>query len=168
MKRWLTTVLLWLALVPLSACYGYSTVRIPEPGMEVRARLKGEAAARRSEGLDEPIVRYDGVVVSATPQAVSLDVLIARSSSALEDVVIRDTVELNLAEVQSFQRRTLSVPRTALFVIAAGAAAFGAIKGIQEVVGGTEDNNPPGNQTFTTPLFSLRTLRALLNGAGRH
>jgi hypothetical protein len=135
--------------------------------MEVRARLKGEAAAKRSAGLDEPIIRYDGVVVAASPQEVSLDVLIARSSSSFQDVVIRDTVQIDVAEIQSLQARTLSVPKTVLFVAVAGAAAFGAIKGIQEVVGGTEDTLPPGNQNFTSPLFSLRTLRMVLGAVHR-
>ena len=159
-------LVLLLSLVPVAGCYSYKAVRSPQAGMEVRARLKGEAAARRSEGLDEPIIRFDGVVVGATPEAVSLDVLVARSSSAFQDVVIRDTVTLQLVEIQSLQRRTLSVPRTALFVVAAGAATVGAIAGIREVVGGTEDQPGNGNQTFTSPLFSWQTLRVLFAGRG--
>jgi hypothetical protein len=157
---------LLLLVVPVGGCYSYTAVRSPQAGMEVRARLKGDAAAKRSEGLDEPIIRFDGLVVGATTEAVSLDVLVARSSNAFQDVVIRDTVTLQLAEIQSLQRRVLSVPRTALFVVAAGAAAFGAITGIKEVVGGTEDPDDPGNPTFTSPLFSWQTLRLLFAARG--
>jgi hypothetical protein len=162
MKRRVKSAVWLVAVLPLTGCYGYTAVRSPQAGMEVRARLKGDAAAKRSEGLDDPIVRFDGVVVGATPEAVSIDVLVARSSSAFQDVVIRDTVQLQLTEIQSLQRRTLSVPRTALFTVAAGAAAFGLITGIKEVVGGTEDPPGPGNQNFTGPLFSWQTLRVLL------
>jgi hypothetical protein len=166
MKRRLNSAAWLVALLALTACYGYTAVPAPQAGMEVRARLKGDAAVKRSEGRDEPIVRYDGVVVAATAEAVAIDVTVARSSSAFQDVVIRDTVQLQLAEIQSLQRRTLSVPRTALFTVAAGAAAFGLITGIKEVVGGTEDTPGPGNQNFTGGLFSLQTLRILLAGRG--
>jgi hypothetical protein len=161
-------LVLVLLLAPTGGCYSYTAVRAPQAGMEVRARLKGEAAAKRSEGRDDPIIRFDGVVVGTTPEAVSLDVLVARSSSAFQDVVIRDTVTLQLVEIQSLQKRTLSVPRTALFVVVAGAAAAGAIAGIKEVVGGTEDPPNPGNPTFTSPLFSWQTLRVLFAGRGHH
>ena len=166
MKRWLKSAAWLVALLPLTACYGYTAVPSAQAGMEVRARLKGEAAARRSEGRDDPIVRYDGVVVGATAQTVAIDVLVARSSSALEDVVIRDTVQLQLTEIQSLQQRKLSVPRTLLFTVAAGAAAFAVATGIKEVVGGTEDPTNPGNQNFTSPLFSWQTLRVLLTARG--
>jgi hypothetical protein len=166
MKRWLKSAAWLVALLPLTACYGYTAVQAPQAGMEVRARLKGDAAVKRSEGLDDPIVRYDGVVVDATAQAVAIDVLVARSSSAFQDVVIRDTVQLQLAEIQSLQQRKLSVPRTLLFTVAAGAGAFAIVTGIKEVVGGTEDTPGPGNQNFTGGLFSLQTLRVLLAGRG--
>ena len=167
MKSCLKSVTAVLAVLQCVACYGYKNVRAPQAGMEVRARLKGEAAAKRSEGRDDPIIRYDGVVVASSPEAVSLNVLVARSSSSFQDVEIRDTVRIEISEIQSLQQRTLSVPKTALFVVVAGAAAFGAIRGIQEVVGGTEDMPPPGTQNFTSPLFSVRTLRIILGTVHR-
>jgi hypothetical protein len=145
-----------------AGCYRYTPVEAPEPGMEVRAQLQSEAAVRRSQGLNEPILRYDGIIVDVTPGALSLDVLVARSTSAIQDIVIRDTVRLERTELQTIMRRTISPGRTALFVVGAGAAAFAIVKGIDSVVGGTDD--PPGNgepNVVLVPVFSWSGLRLL-------
>jgi hypothetical protein len=144
-------------------CYRYTAVPAPQPGMEVRAQLRTEAAVRRSEGMESPIVRYEGVVVDVTPEAFSIDVLIARSSSAFQDVTIRDTVRLQTAEVQSVAQRTISPFRTALFVVGAGAAAFGIVKGIDQVVGGTGDDDDDGRNppAMRIPVFSWTSSRLL-------
>jgi hypothetical protein len=105
--------------------------------------------------LDEPILRYDGVVVDVTAESFALDVLVARSTGAIQDIVIRDTVRLARTEVQSLMRRSISPGRTALFTIGAGVAAFAVVKGIDSVVGGTDD--PPDNggpNTVLVPVFS--------------
>jgi hypothetical protein len=141
-----------LALLVTTGCYTYSPVQAPRPGMEVRARLSNEAALRRSQGLDEPILRLDGIVVESSPESISLDVLVARSSSVFQNVMLRDTVQLQSSEIQSILTRKLSVPRTALFTVGAIAAAFGIIKGIDQVVGGTGESPPGGNPTLRFPL----------------
>jgi hypothetical protein len=152
---------LWLLLPVLAAgCYRYSPVEAPERGMEVRAQLGTEAAVRRSQGLNDPILHYDGVIVDVAPDAFSIDVLIARSSSAFRDVTIRDTIRLETGEVQSLMRRSISPGRTALFVVGAGAAAFAIVKGIDSVVGGTDE--PPGNgepNVVLVPVFSWAGFR---------
>jgi hypothetical protein len=123
--------------------------------MEVRARLTADAAVRRSEGMEDPIVRYDGVIIDAGPDALSLDVLVARTTSAFQDVEIRDTVRLGTGEIQSLLRRKLSPARTALFSIAVGAAAFAVVKGIDQVVGGSgDDPGDGGTPTFRIPWFT--------------
>jgi hypothetical protein len=146
-----------------TACYGYRTVPAASPGMDVRARLTAEAAVRRSQGLDEPVMRLSGTVLEASSSALSLDVLVARSSSAFQDVVIRDTVRLDMSEIQSLQARRFSVARTVLFTVGTGVAAFALVKGIDQIVGGTDE--PPGDGTPTasvSPLISWRTVRGLL------
>lgn len=163
--------LLLLPLVLAAGCYRYTPVQAPERGMEVRARLQSEAAVRRSQGLDEPILLYDGVVVDVAPESFSLDVLIARSTGPIQDIVIRDTIRLERAEVQTLLRRSISPGRTALFTVAAGVAAFAVVKGIDSVVGGTDD--PPGNgepNTVLVPVFSFTGFRfvpALFRGVTR-
>jgi hypothetical protein len=129
--------------------------------MDIRARLTAEAAVRRSEGLDDPVMRLEGRVVDATASQLSIDVLIARTSSAFQDVEIRDTVQLNRSEIQALEARRFSPARTALFVAGIGAAAFGLVKGIDQVVGGTDD--PPDDGTPTSPpsLVSWRSFRVL-------
>src|SRR5688572_4167258 len=111
-----------LCLAVSTGCYTYAPVQSPQPGMEVRARLNTEAAIRRSQGLDEPVTRLDGRIIESTPEAMSLDVLVARQSSAFQDVEIRDTVRLETAEIQSILVRKISPARTAAFTVLAGAA----------------------------------------------
>lgn len=163
MRRIDRILLLSLISCTLPACYQYTPVQSPEPGMEVRATLETDAAVRRSQGLDDAILRYDGVIVDITPAALSLDVLVARSSSAFQQVTIRDTLTLQTAEVRSIMRRKLSPVRTALFALAAGVAGFGVVKSIDAIVGGTGDddggNRPPPTMRF--PVLSWPSLRLL-------
>jgi hypothetical protein len=125
--------------------------------MEIRARLKTEAAVRRSQGLDEPIIRVDGTIVETMPDAVAIDVLIARSSSALQDVVLRDTVRVEKAEIESMLVRKLSPTRTALFTAGVAAAGVAVVLGIDQVVGGTGDDGDGGNPNFRNALVGRRT-----------
>jgi hypothetical protein len=149
-----------LLLAP--ACYKYTPVQTPEPGMEVRAELETEAAVRRSQGLNDAILRYDGVIVDITPGAFSLDVLIAHSSSAFQDVTIRDTINLQNAEVRSLMKRTLSPARTGIFAIGTGVAAFLLVKSIDSIVGGTDDDDGNGRPpAMRIPVFSWPTSRLL-------
>src|SRR5688572_2124425 len=83
----------------LAGCYSYKPIASPSAGMEVRARLTAEAAVRRSQGLEEPVLRLDGKIVEATNEAIRLDMLVARSSSAFQDVEMRDTISVARNEV---------------------------------------------------------------------
>src|SRR5688572_33424085 len=105
-----------------TGCYGYvavPSVQSVQRGMDVRAQLTSTAAVQRSQGRDEPIMRYEGVIVDVAPDTLALDVLIARASGALQDVVIRDTVSIATAEIQTLMRRKLSPTKTTLFTLAA-------------------------------------------------
>ncbi len=135
-----------------AGCYSYRPAGSASRGDEVRARLTSDAAVRHSQGLEDPILHYDGVVVEASPDSLFLDVLIARSSSTFQDVEIRDTVKLGNGEIQSIQGRYLSVGKTALFTIAVGAAAFAVVKGIDQVVGGTGDDDDNGTPGLRVPV----------------
>jgi hypothetical protein len=161
MRRIGRLLLLSLIAFAAPACYQYTPVLSPERGMEVRATLETDAAVRRSQGLDNAILCYDGVVVDITPAALSLDVLVARSTTAFQDVTIRDTITLETAEVRSIMRRKISPVRTALFAVAAGVAGFGVVKSIDAIVGGTDDdddgNRPP--PAMRIPVFSWPSLR---------
>src|SRR5688572_19935927 len=108
-----------LPLVFATACYTYVPAQSVQPGMDVRAQLTSTAAVQRSQGRDEPIMRYEGVIVDVAPDTLALDVLIARASGALQDVVIRDTVSIATAEIQTLMRRKLSPTKTTLFTLAA-------------------------------------------------
>ena len=154
--------LLWaLSLLSTAACYGYVPLESPQRGMEVRAQLTSEAAVRRSQGLDEPILRYEGVVVDVRPDTLALDVLVARASGALQDVVIRDTVSIPTREIQTVMQRKVSVMRTTLFTLAAAAGAAAVVAGIDQVVGGTGEPGNGGEPTFRPPL-SLPIVRIVL------
>ena len=158
MRRLARVLLLGLLAPVTSACYKYTPVQTPEPGMEVRAELDTEAAVRRSQGLNDAILRYDGVIVDITPGGLSLDVLIARSTSAFQDVTIRDTIALEHAEVRSLMKRTLSPMRTVLFTLGTGVAAFAIVKSIDAIVGGTGEGGGNGPPTaMRIPVFSWTT-----------
>lgn len=152
----LRAVLAIAGAVALAGCYSYKPVTAARPGMEVRARLSSEAAVRRSQGYEEPILRLDGRVVEATSDALTLDILIVRSSSAFQDVEMRDTVQLASSEIQSIQQRTFSPGRTALVAIGGAVGIFALVKGIDQVVGGTgDDDDGGGDPTFRVPLSAL-------------
>ena len=138
-----------------AGCYSYKPVVSARPGMEVRARLNSEAAVRRSQGYDEPILRLDGKVVEATSEALTLDILVVRSSSAFQDVEMRDTVQLASSEIQSIQQRKFSPGRTALVTIGGAVGIFALVKGIDQVVGGTGDDDGGGEPTFRVPWSAL-------------
>ena len=152
MRRLRHHVLLPTLCVVCAGCYSYAPVQSPRPGMEVRARLHTDAAVRRSQGLEDPVVRVEGIVVESSTEAISLDVLVARSSSAFQNVVIRDTVQLQTSEIQSLLIRKISVPRTVLFVVGGAAATFALVKGIDQITGGTGESPPGGNPTMRIPL----------------
>jgi hypothetical protein len=128
----------------IAGCYSYKPLGAPSPGADVRAQLTAEAAARRSQGMEEPILHYDGTVVETSPDSLTIDVLVARSASAFQNVEIRDTVRLARGEIQSILSRKLSPTKSIVVTVLAGVAAVAIVKGIDSVVGGTGDNtNPP-------------------------
>lgn len=141
----------WLALVLAGGCYSYEPVQVPQPGMEVRARLKTESAVRRSEGLDEPVMVVNGRVIDATPESVMLNVLLARDPSVFRNVEIRDTVRLNLDEIQTLTVRHVSTTRSLLFAGALGVGGFLVVRGISSIVGGSEGEDPGTPQVNVTP-----------------
>jgi hypothetical protein len=145
-----------LALLATGGCYTFRPVEDVSLGVDVRARLNVEAAVRRSQGLDEPIQFVDGRVIERGPESMSLDVLVARSSSAFQDVMIRDTVTLMNSEVESLMERRFSVARTALLSVVTVGATVAVVSGISAIVGGNEDEDPNGGtQQMVVPMFSF-------------
>jgi len=128
--------------------------------MEVRARLTLEAAVRRSQGLDAPLLSVEGKIVEANAEGLALDVLVARNSSAFQAAEIRDTVKFVNTELLSLQQRELSAGRSVLFTVATIAAAAAVIAGIQQVAGGTEDMPDPGDTNLRAP-FSIHPRRSI-------
>jgi hypothetical protein len=159
---------LWpIALLFMTACYTYTPLQTPQPGMEVRVRLNGEAAARRSQGLDQAIMLYDGIVVRNTPDSVTLNVLIARSNNAFQDVTIRDTIALQHGEIQTLMERKISASRTALFTVGALVGAIAVAAGISEIVGSTGDTDDPGNPNIRSRYFVGVPLSRVVSLTGR-
>jgi hypothetical protein len=147
----------WLALVLLagSGCYTFQPATDVQPGLDVRTRLNVEAALRRSQGLDDPIRYIDGRVVEHGSESLSLDVLIARSSSVFQQIEMRDTVTIMNTEIESILERRLSVGRTLLVSAAVVGGAIAVVAGINSIVGGTEEPPDDGNQTIVVPIFSF-------------
>jgi len=154
----LTLPVLVLTLAVSTGCYSLTPVSSPTPGMDVRVRLKVESAVRRSEEVDEPIRNMDGRIVEVSDRTVALDVLIARGQTVFENVVIRDTITFARNELESILERKFSPVKTSLVVVAIGAGGFLVVKGIQQVVGGTNDE-PPGDGTNADVVPAFRTRR---------
>jgi hypothetical protein len=157
-----TRLILMLPILTTAACFGYVPTQSVQPGMDVRAQLTSTAAVQRSQGREQPIMRYEGVVVDVAPDSLALDVLIARASGALQDIVIRDTVSLATTEIQTLMRRKLSPTKTALVTLAAIGGAAAVVAGIDQVVGGTGEPGNGGEPNLRTPLLSFQTLRLVL------
>jgi hypothetical protein len=146
-------LILSVACFVVGGCYSYVPIETAPPGTDIRARLTADAAVRRSQGLDEPILQYHGMVVASTPDSLMLDMLIARNSSVFQQIEIRDTMSLARSEIQSLMGRRLSLTKSLLVTVATGAAAFGIIKGIDQIVGGTGDDEDGGTPTARVPVF---------------
>jgi hypothetical protein len=149
-----------LLLLAQAGCYTLAPIEMPAPGTDVRARLRIEAAVRRSASIDEPIRHIDGRVVEATPDTVLIDVLVARSQTQFENIVIRDTVRLASSEIESLMERKLSVGKSVLASVIVLGGTVAIVTGISQVVGGNEED-PPGNGTnnILVPLLRVRGLR---------
>jgi hypothetical protein len=95
------------------------------------------------------------VVNASHAEQLTLDVLVARSTSQFQEIEIRDTVRLQTTEVRSLLQRSISPGRTALLVVGVGVGAFALVKGIDAVVGGTDDDGDdrPPNPNLVVPLF---------------
>ena len=152
MKKVVPSLLQSMSLLLLMGCYSYQPVTQPVVGMEVRARLKTEAAVRRSQGMDDAIMRVDGRILEVTPDALALDILVVRSNSAFQSIEMRDTLKLANTEIDALLGRKFAPARTGIFVIGSLAAVYGILRGIDQVVGGTDDPGDGGNPTFTIPL----------------
>jgi hypothetical protein len=151
-----------LALPSLAGCYQYEPIDEARPGMDVRARLAAEAAVRRSEGLDEPVVVVNGRVTAATADSLTLAVLLARDPSVFRDVAIHDTVRLAMSEVQAMSVRSVSTGRSLLFAGALGVGGFLIVRGISAIVGGGEGEDPPPPQVSVTPAAQAARAPVLL------
>ena len=145
-------------LVAVTGCYGYAPVQMPQPGVEVQARLNAQSAVARSEGLDEPVLAYRGQVVAATPESITIDRLIARDASQFSRAEIRDTLTLQRSEIQSLMVREISMTRTLLFAGALGVGAYAIISSIGGRVGGNQGEPDPGNPALI-PLRSTQPTR---------
>jgi hypothetical protein len=142
----------WLA-VGLAAwatgCYRYVPAEDVRPGAEVRARLGTEAAVRRSAGRDAAIMQIDGRVIDRTDDAITIDVLVARSTSAFQDIVIRDTVRVERAEIASLMEREFSPTRSAAAFAGGALGVFLVVRGITTIFGGDTLEDNGGGPTVT-------------------
>lgn len=150
----LTVLVVGLSVV-LTGCYSYKPAPTAQVGMEVRARLKTEAAVRRSQGYDEPILRIDGRIVEATSDALKLDVLVVRSSTQFQNIEMRDTVTVARSEIDAVLQRRFAPAKTALVVVGGVVAIAALVAGIDQVVGGTGDEDGGGDPTFRVPLSAV-------------
>jgi len=161
-RRMSGLIVVVLAVGVEAGCYTYQPVPAPTPGMDVRVRLRVEAAVRRSTEIDEPIRHVDGRVVAASADGISLDVLVARSQTVFQNIVIRDTVMFPAADLETVMRRKFSPAKTGLMVAVSGVGAFLIVKGISQIVGGNEDMPPDdGTTAIVVPAFRKPGLTGL-------
>jgi hypothetical protein len=144
-----------------TGCYRYVPVEDVAAGAEVRARLSTDAAVRRSAGRDAAMMQIEGRVLDRTDEELTLDVLVARSSSAFQNITIRDTVRVGRAEIASLMERELSPGRSALAFVGITAGTFLVVRGITTIFGGDNlDDGDGGNQAALIP-DRVRSRRAV-------
>ena len=146
---------LLFVLLAAAGCYTFQPATDVRAGTDIRAQLNVEAAVRRSQSLQDPIRHVDGRVVEQTPESLTIDVLIARSSSVFQAATIRDTVRLMSSEIETIFERKLSVWRSALVTVAVAGGAAAVVAGISTIVGGNEEDPDPGTPTIVVPVFSV-------------
>jgi len=148
--------LAWLAVLVLgSACYRDVPVERPRPGMELRARLRVEAAVRRSGESGELVRQVSGSLVAVRGDTLLLDVPVARGLVGLQEVVLRDTVALGRSEIEALFERRVALGRTALVAAGLVAGTVAVASGIRSVAGGEPGEEPEdgGAAAATVPVL---------------
>ena len=151
-------VALGLIAMATSACYRYVPVESPAPGIEVRVRVPvrttvgGGATVTETAALDGHIVEWGDTLLLETTSRQQI--------GNFREVVLVDTVRLDMSQLESVERRELSTRRT---VIATGATlgALGLILlATETLTGGSPGDDGEGNGTtqgnsiVLTPFFS--------------
>ncbi len=145
MKRSLE-VLGLLALLPAGACYSYRTIPIDEvrPELEVRLRVKPEAAVRVSEVVGYPTQNVEGTFVHLQGDTLLLTVPSPTAPEARTVQRLYQRLDLPVSQVIEVQQRSFNRGKT--FACIAGAVAAGAgvaVWAFSGVLGGTGQDTPP-------------------------
>lgn len=147
--RWMAAVL--LAVFPAS-CYSYQPVaEAPSPGSSVRVRLTAPGALELSEATDEARRTYEGQLVRAGEDTVTISMLQSRSQSEFEARrTLRNSMSIPRSYVQALERRTLSTAKTTLVIGGAAGVMVALVLGLS---GGGEGSDP-GNGGDGGPVLT--------------
>lgn len=141
-------------LFALTGCYSYSPVDdgAPEAGSEVRVRLNDEGAKRVSS---QTYLRANRVLTGRILQAGTSELRLVISRPPRNQFstagMIRDTVTVPAAGIESTETKQVETGKTALLVggITAGAVALGAVALSGGGAGGTPPNGGGGGEPFS-------------------
>lgn len=123
--RWTAAIL--LAFFPAS-CYSYQALpETPSPGSSVRVRLTARGALEMSDVTDEARRTYEGDLVGAGRDTVTISMLQSRAQAEFDTRrTLRNHLAIPRTYVEALEQRTLSTAKTSL-VIAGGAGLIAAI-----------------------------------------
>ena len=151
------SLVLPLALLVSGACYNYAPVQGPPPvGSDVRAVLTAEQALDLSDRTGQVSRSYDGRLLGATDDSLSISVVTARSSSEFTgSQTLRQTLTFPLTGVEELSERELSTTKTLAVAVIAGAAAAAALNSVIETGGTTGDGGGGEPTGGFLPIFRI-------------
>lgn len=128
-------------LVSTGACYAYTPVRDPAPGVVVRAEVPIRSAAQGRGPAGSAVL--EGRVVSSG-DTVRIETRNRQQAGFMQEMLLVDTVRVAFDDLIRLDERSFSRGRTALLTAGILAGTALVAFGITSVVGGNEGDGPDG------------------------
>lgn len=142
MRDTIRTTLILGGAILFSGCYKYVPIAdVPVPGEDVRVRLTSGAALEREQSTGILTRELEGEAVGTDNGTFILEVPTARAVSEFQaNFLFKNTVELDHADIESYELRTLDRAKT--FGLVAGAAVLTGVL-ITRALSGAGNEGPP-------------------------
>ena len=147
-----------LVVVLATGCYNYVPVTTQPPvGSDVRATLTDAEALRLSERTGDLTRSFEGRLMAASDDSLSISVITARASSEFTgSQTLRQTLQIPRSGVTELAGRELSLSKTAVLGVLMGGVIALAVNSVVETGGNTPDDGNGGEPTGTfVPIFRM-------------